>query len=50
VKGIVDSYSGKIEVESEFGKGTKFIISLPFTTSMKIEYFDKDKQTDKKVN
>ncbi|MFA6598713.1 MAG: response regulator [Ignavibacteriaceae bacterium] len=37
VKRIVDSYSGKIEVESEFGKGTKFIVSLPFRTSMKIK-------------
>ncbi|MGK9368996.1 response regulator [Melioribacter sp. Ez-97] len=29
VKKIVDSYHGKIEVESEFGKGTTFIINLP---------------------
>ncbi|MCK9426506.1 MAG: response regulator [Ignavibacteriaceae bacterium] len=43
VKRIVDSYSGKIEVESEFGKGTKFIVSLPFRTSMKIEYFENEK-------
>lgn len=30
VKRIVDSYSGKIEVESEFGVGTTFRIYLPF--------------------
>lgn len=29
VKRIVDSYSGKIEVESEFGVGTTFRINLP---------------------
>ncbi|TAH26692.1 MAG: PAS domain S-box protein [Cytophagales bacterium] len=27
--GIIDSHHGKIEVESEMGKGSKFIISLP---------------------
>lgn len=31
VKKIVDSYSGKIEVESEYGEGTTFRIYLPFT-------------------
>ncbi|NWG28001.1 MAG: response regulator [Ignavibacteriaceae bacterium] len=31
VKRIVDSYSGKIEVESEFGVGTTFRIYLPFS-------------------
>lgn len=30
VKRIVDSYSGKIEVESEYGEGTTFKIFLPF--------------------
>lgn len=30
VKRIVDSYSGQIEVESQFEKGTTFRISLPF--------------------
>ena len=30
VKRIVDSYSGKIEVESEFNKGTKIKVYLPF--------------------
>lgn len=29
VKRIVDSYHGKIEVESEYGSGTSFIINLP---------------------
>lgn len=29
VKRIVDSYHGKIEVESEYGLGTSFIINLP---------------------
>lgn len=29
VKRIVDSYSGKIDVESEFGKGTSFNVYLP---------------------
>jgi PAS domain S-box-containing protein len=32
VKRIVDSYSGKIEVESEYGNGTTFRIHLPLTT------------------
>lgn len=36
VKRIVDSYSGKIEVESEYGKGSKFIIYLPFGNSEKL--------------
>lgn len=30
VKRIVDSYNGKIEVESEYGVGTKFRIYLPY--------------------
>ena len=30
VKRIVDSYSGKIEVESDYGEGTTFIVFLPF--------------------
>ncbi|HPI38961.1 MAG TPA: ATP-binding protein [Ignavibacteriaceae bacterium] len=29
VKKIVDSYSGKIEVESEYGKGTEFSVHIP---------------------
>ena len=29
VKRIVDSYSGKIEVESEYGEGTTFKVFLP---------------------
>jgi two-component system, OmpR family, phosphate regulon sensor histidine kinase PhoR len=30
VKRIVESYSGKIEVESEYGKGTTFLIKFPY--------------------
>ncbi len=30
VKRIVESYSGKIEVDSEYGKGTTFIIKFPY--------------------
>lgn len=33
VKRIVDSYHGKVEVESEFGSGTTFIINLPINTN-----------------
>ncbi|MBU0468140.1 MAG: hypothetical protein KKD07_03095 [Candidatus Omnitrophica bacterium] len=29
VYGIIEDHGGKIEVESEVGKGTKFMISLP---------------------
>jgi two-component system, OmpR family, phosphate regulon sensor histidine kinase PhoR len=32
VKRIVESYSGKIEVDSEFGKGTAFTILFPINT------------------
>jgi signal transduction histidine kinase len=34
VKRIVDSYSGKIEVDSEYGEGTSFWIYLPFTNDV----------------
>ena len=33
VKRIVDSYHGKIEVESEFNSGTTFVINLPINTN-----------------
>jgi signal transduction histidine kinase len=33
VKRIVDSYHGKIEVDSEFGVGTSFTINLPINTN-----------------
>ncbi len=36
VKRIVDSYSGKIEVESEFNKGTKIKVYLPFLYKKKM--------------
>ena len=35
VKRIVESYQGKIELESEFEKGTTFIIWLPINNSSK---------------
>ncbi len=31
VKAIVDRHNGKIQVQSEYGKGTKFIIELPLS-------------------
>lgn len=31
VKRIAESYSGKVEVESEYGKGSTFTVYLPFT-------------------
>jgi len=34
VKRIVDSYSGKIEIESEFGKGTKVVVRLPLKSKV----------------
>ncbi len=34
VKRIIDFYAGKIEVESEFGKGTSFKINLPLRSGM----------------
>ena len=36
IKRIVDSYSGKIEVGSEFNKGTTFKVYLPFQTNNRI--------------
>lgn len=34
VKRIIDSYSGKIELKSEFGRGTKIVVSLPFQLNL----------------
>ncbi|MFZ4591669.1 MAG: sensor histidine kinase, partial [Ignavibacteria bacterium] len=31
VKRIAESYSGKVEVESEYGKGSTFILYLPYS-------------------
>ena len=33
VKSIVESYGGRISLESEVGKGSKFTVFLPKTTS-----------------
>ena len=38
VKRILDSYSGKIEVESEFNKGSTFRVYLPFLYKEMINY------------
>ena len=34
IRRILDRYSGKIWVESEFGKGSKFYVSLPYKESL----------------
>ena len=44
VKGLVDAYRGKIEINSEEGSGTKFIIHLPIER----EFF-RDQEVDTKV-
>jgi signal transduction histidine kinase len=36
VKHNIDMYSGAIRVESELGKGTRFVLKLPARTSMKL--------------
>ena len=35
--GIIDGYKGKIEAESEIGKGTKFTISIPVSQNLPCE-------------
>jgi signal transduction histidine kinase len=35
VKSIVESYGGRISLESEVGKGSKFTVFLPKTTPEK---------------
>lgn len=40
VKEVAELHDGKVEVESELGKGTTFIVTLPL--SEKIEYFPSD--------
>ncbi len=37
VKGIVDAHEGKIEVNSELGRGTKFTVTLPQNSSSKVD-------------
>ncbi|MBA7569684.1 Sensor histidine kinase RcsC [subsurface metagenome] len=44
VKGLVDAYRGKIEINSEEGRGTQFIIHLPIER----EFF-RDQEVDTKV-
>lgn len=34
VKTSIDSFHGKIQIKSQFGKGTRFILSLPLTTAL----------------
>ncbi len=46
VKRIVDSYAGKVEVESEFGKGTAFTVYLPVNTEAGISIKEKEILTD----
>jgi chemotaxis protein histidine kinase CheA len=35
IKNIIENYKGTIIFESEFGKGTTFIVSLPIINSLK---------------
>jgi CheY-like chemotaxis protein len=53
--GIIDSYQGKIEVESEVGKGAKFTILIPISKNLAPESFLKKKseppeEIQKKLN
>lgn len=47
-KGLVDLLNGTIEVNSEKGKGTSVIISLPISQIIKKDFSDSDKSTQTK--
>lgn len=44
VKRIVDSYNGTIDVETEYGSGTKFIIKLPLMKSEELSIYKNESE------